>query len=98
MSARCLRVLLVGATGVFGSRLAEGLVREPSRPRIAGCSTPPTTARTGGLPSRWRSAPSQAMSVSTPQLSTSAPVWTRPSSAKRARAPSSASTRMTSTP
>ena len=29
MSARYLRVLLVGATGVFGSRLAEGLVREP---------------------------------------------------------------------
>ncbi len=29
MSARGLRVLLVGATGVFGSRLAEGLVREP---------------------------------------------------------------------
>lgn len=29
MTARRLRVLLVGATGVFGSRLAEGLVREP---------------------------------------------------------------------
>lgn len=29
MIARRLRVLLVGATGVFGSRLAEGLVREP---------------------------------------------------------------------
>ncbi len=29
MTAGCLRVLLVGATGTFGSRLAEGLVREP---------------------------------------------------------------------
>lgn len=29
MTGRRLRVLLVGAAGVFGSRLAEGLVREP---------------------------------------------------------------------
>ncbi len=29
MSAAPLRVLLIGATGVFGSRLAEGLAREP---------------------------------------------------------------------
>ncbi len=47
MTARRLRVLLVGATGVFGSRLAEGLVREPGVALILAGRTLASLAKLG---------------------------------------------------
>jgi len=47
MTAGGLRVLLVGATGVFGSRLAQGLVREPGIALILAGRTLPALEKLG---------------------------------------------------
>ena len=47
MTARRLRVLLVGASGVFGSRLAEGLAREPGIASILAGRTLASLAKLG---------------------------------------------------